>query len=256
VTPDISYQLYSSRNFPDLARQTKMLADLGIRHVEPYGGLFADIGMLQAALSDNGLSAPTAHVGAPSWRSDFDGTVAKLKAIGIKRAFMPAVPPDERVQDREGWQKLGQELSGYAERLKDHGIAFGWHNHSFEMVKLPDGSMPLEWILGDDEDVLWQVDIAWAVRGKQDPAALIRRYRDRVASFHVKDLAAEGQLVDEDGWADVGHGIMNWAALLPVMQETSADVWVLEHDNPSDDARFASNSIAAVKSWGARRRRT
>jgi sugar phosphate isomerase/epimerase len=65
----------------------------------------------------------------------------------------------------------------------------------------------------------------------------------------VKDLAAEGQLVDEDGWADVGHGIMNWAALLPVMQETSADVWVLEHDNPSDDARFASKSIAAVKSW-------
>ncbi len=249
MTPSISYQLYSSRNFPDLARQVKMLAGLGIKHVEPFGGLFGDTTALAAILAENNLTAPTAHIGAPSWRDDFEGVVTKLKALGVRTAFMPAVPPDERVQDREGWQKLGHELSGYAKRLADHGIRFGWHNHSFEMVTLSDGSTPLEWILGEDQAVLWQVDIAWAVRGKQDPAALIKRYAPRVASFHVKDLAREGENASEDGWADVGHGIMDWKALLPVMRATSADVWVLEHDNPSDDARFAQRSIAEVRSW-------
>jgi sugar phosphate isomerase/epimerase len=247
--PAISYQLYSSRNFPDLARQAKMLAGLGIKNVEPFGGLFGDFEGLSLALSQNGLSAPTAHIGAPSWRNDFDGIVAKLKKLGVKTAFMPAVPPDERAQSLEAWKALGQELSGYAKRLEDHGIRFGWHNHSFEMVTLSDGSMPLEWILGEDKNVLWQCDIAWVVRGKQDPAALIKRYSDRVVSFHVKDLAPEGECKDEDGWADVGQGTIDWKSLLPVMRATPAHVWVLEHDNPNDDLRFATRSLEAVQSW-------
>jgi sugar phosphate isomerase/epimerase len=252
TTPVISYQLYSSRNFPDLKRQTEMLAKLGVQHVEPFGGLFADantLAGLQQALAENGLTAPTAHVGAPSWRGDFDGVVRALKAIGVQTAFMPAVPLGEREQDRAGWERLGSELADYARRMKDHGLRFGWHNHAFELVRLPDGSMPLEWILGENPDVLWQVDLAWAVRGGQDPAALIERYRDRVASFHVKDLAPEGEAADEDGWADVGHGSLDWTRLLPLMRATPATVWVLEHDNPSDDSRFAARSFATVSSW-------
>jgi sugar phosphate isomerase/epimerase len=252
TTPMISFQLYSSRNFPDLKRQTAMIAGLGGKHVEPFGGLFADAAALNAlkqSLAENGLTVPTAHVGAPSWRNDFDAIVRALKELGVRTAFMPAVPPDEREQDREGWQRLGRELADYAHRMKDHGIRFGWHNHAFELVRLPDGAMPLEWILGENPDVLWQVDLAWAVRGRQDPAALIERYRDRVVSFHVKDLAPAGEHADEDGWADVGHGTLDWGRLLPIMRSTPATVWVLEHDNPSDDARFAARSFATVSSW-------
>lgn len=247
----ISYQMYSSRNFPDLARQAKMLADIGIRHVEPYGGQFGDVDGLRAALAQNGLSAPTAHIGAPSLREDFDGTMAKLKALGVQIAIVPAVPPAERSQPREGWEKLGQELAGWAKRAAGHGLRFGWHNHHFEFARLPDGSYPLEHILADNQNVLWQCDIAWVIRGEQDPAAWIRRYASRVVSFHVKDIAPAGQAADEDGWADVGHGTLDWPALLPVMRSVNAEVWTLEHDNPSDDARFARRAFAAVSGWAA-----
>jgi sugar phosphate isomerase/epimerase len=247
--PDISYQLYSSRNFPDLARQAAMLAGLGIRHAEPFGGLFGDMPALQAALAENGLSAPTAHVGAPALRSDFAGMVARLKALGVATMIVPAVPPEERVQPREGWQALGRELAGWARRAADEGLGFGWHNHHFEFAALPDGSYPLEHILGDDPLVKWQCDIAWVIRGQQDPAHWIRRYQERVFSFHVKDLAAPGAHADEDGWADVGHGVIDWPALLPVMRACDASVWTLEHDNPSDDARFARRALATVQSW-------
>jgi len=247
--PAISYQLYSSRNFPDLRRQAAMLAGLGLTHVEPFGGLFADPHALAGVLAANGLDAPTAHVGAPSWRGEFEAMAKALRQLNVQTAFMPAVPQAEREQDRAGWERVGKELSDYARRLKDHGIRFGWHNHAFEMVRLPDGSMPLDWILGEDPDVLWQVDVAWASRGGQDPAALIRRYGERVISFHVKDIAPPGECGDEDGWADVGHGTMDWAALLPAMRATPATTWVLEHDNPSDDARFAARSFATVQAW-------
>ena len=247
--PAISYQMYSSRNFPDLARQAGMLAGIGFRCVEPYGGLLADLPALQAALQAHDLQAPTVHVGIPMLREDFDGTMARLRALGVKTAIVPAVPPAERVQDREGWQRLGQELRDYAHRVRDHGFGFAWHNHHFEFAALPDGSMPLDWILGDDPLVAWQCDIAWVVRGAQDPVSWIRRYAQRVVSFHVKDLAPEGQNSDEDGWADVGYGRLDWSALLPVMRETPATVWTLEHDNPSDDARFARRSFTTVSSW-------
>jgi sugar phosphate isomerase/epimerase len=70
-----------------------------------------------------------------------------------------------------------------------------------------------------------------------------------VVGFHVKDMVAEGKNPAEDDWADVGHGMLDWAALLPVMRATPAKIWTLEHDNPSDDARFARRSFATVSSW-------
>jgi sugar phosphate isomerase/epimerase len=247
--PTISYQMYSSRNFPDLPRQAAMLADIGFRHVEPFGGLFADIGMLKSALDAHGLDAPSAHLGIPSLREDFDGTMEKLRALGVTMAIVPAVPQAERVQDRVGWERLGAELRGYAKRATEQGFTFAWHNHNFEFARLPDGSMPLEWVLGEDPVLSWQVDIAWVVRGGQDPQAWIERYAPRVVSFHVKDLAPAGENAAEDGWADVGHGRLDWSALLPVMRATPASIWTLEHDNPADDARFAHRSFATVASW-------
>ena len=246
---EISYQLYSSRNFPDLRRQAAMLAEIGLRNVEPFGGQFADAGALKAVLDEHGLRAPTAHIGAPAWRSEFDTMAAKLKTLGVETAILPAPPPDERQGDKEHWTKLGNELRGYATRLKDHGLRFGWHNHAFEFARLPDGSLPLDWLLGDDPDLLLQVDIAWAVRGGADPLALIGKYRDRIVSFHVKDLAPPGENADEDGWADAGHGTLDWGALVPAMRQTPAEVWVLEHDNPNDDRRFATRAFAAASAW-------
>lgn len=246
---EISYQLYSSRNFPDLDRQAAMLAEIGLRHVEPFGGLFADVPGLKKALTKNGLSAPTAHIGAPALREDFSGAMAKLVDLGVKIAIVPAVPPDERVQPRAGWEALGRELAGWAHKAADHGLRFAWHNHHFEFAQIPDGSFPLEHILGSDPALLWQCDIAWVIRGAQDPASWIKRYAPRVVSFHVKDLAPAGQCLDEDGWADVGHGTIDWPSLLPVMRGVNAPIWTLEHDNPNDDRRFATRSFAAVKAW-------
>jgi sugar phosphate isomerase/epimerase len=246
---DISYQLYSSRNFSDLPRQAAMLAGIGYKNVEPFGGLMADVGALRAALQENGLAAPSAHVGAPALREDFAGTAKKLTELGVKIMIVPAVPPAERTQDRAGWESLGRELGGWAKKAADHGLRFAWHNHAFEFATLPDGSLPIEHILGDDPSVLFQVDIAWIVRGNQDPVDWIRRYAPRVVSFHVKDLAPEGECVDEDGWADVGYGRLDWKALLPVMRSTPATLYTLEHDNPNDDERFASRSFATVSNW-------
>ena len=65
----------------------------------------------------------------------------------------------------------------------------------------------------------------------------------------MKDIAPPGQCLDEDGWADPGHGVLDWAALVAAMQGIGVKLLVVEHDKPNDVARFARRAAEAVSRW-------
>ena len=77
----------------------------------------------------------------------------------------------------------------------------------------------------------------------------VEKYGSRITAAHVKDIAPAGQNADEDGWADLGSGVLDWPALTAALQAKGVDLFIMEHDNPSDMTRFASNSILAFKSY-------
>ena len=60
----------------------------------------------------------------------------------------------------------------------------------------------------------WEMDVAWVIRGGADPLKWIAEYGPRITAVHVKDIAPAGQNANEDGWADVGHGTVDWAGLI------------------------------------------
>lgn len=247
VRAPFSFQLYSARNFPPMDSTLSTVAELGYTNVEPYGGLFADIGALQTGLAANGLTALTAHAGLADLENDFDSMVGKIQGLGVETVIVPFVMPADRPSDAAGWAAFGQRLGDLAEKLAAKDLKLAWHNHEFEFHQLPDGTSPIEHILGDS--LAWQADIAWIVRGGADPMEWLDRYAGRVVSAHVKDIAPAGQCEDEDGWADVGQGTMDWPALWNKAVEAGADVMVAEHDNPNDFVRFATRSIAAMKQY-------
>ena len=126
---------------------------------------------------------------------------------------------------------------------------FAWHNHSFEFAKLPDGSYPLDHIFAAAPDLQWQADIGWIQWAGEDPASWIKKYSDRVSALHIKDLAPKGENADEDGQADVGHGVLDWKRLMPAIKSPGVHYLVMEHDNPNDFERFARRSYQTVSAW-------
>ena len=249
VSNRVSFQLYSARKFPPLDSQLATLSKLGFKNVEPYGGLFQNPDELKAGLKKYNLATPTAHVGIERFRADPEAVAKIAKDFGIQLVIVPAVGPEERTQTAEGWTKLGKELSGYQKALAKHGIDFAWHNHSFEFAKLADGTYPLDHMFAAAPGLKWQADIGWIQWAGEDPGAWIKKYSDRVAALHIKDLAPKGENPAEDGQADVGHGVLDWKKLMPSIKAPGVKYLVLEHDNPNDFERFARRSFATVSAW-------
>lgn len=245
--PRISYQLYCSRNFPPLLDTLKMLSAAGFKEVEAYGGMFDNPSGFKSALEKTGLSVTSAHMGIDMLRDDGQRALEIAQDLGIKAVFGPHVGGDDRPSDAAGWAAFGAALQEMGKPFVDAGIAFGWHNHDFELTTLPTGELPLDLMLSGGPDLSLELDLGWVKRAGMDPVAAIEKYRSRIAAVHIKDLAPDGECADEDGWADVGHGTMDWAAIHAALQGVGVDHYVLEHDNPSDDTRFATRSIATLQ---------
>lgn len=239
-------QLYSARNFPPLAERLRELAALGYRDVEPFAGLYEDVDGLEAGLRDAGLATRSGHFGLELLEGDFGRAVGIARRLGIEIVTMPYLQPADRPADAAGWRAVGERVAAVARRLRDEGMRAAWHNHDFEMRPLADGRTPLEHILDADPAIGWEADLAWVVRGGADPLEWLRRYSGRVSALHVKDIAPEGENRNEDGWADVGSGTLDWPAFWRAGREAGADLFIAEHDNPSDFDRFARNAFAAM----------
>lgn len=246
MTPAL--QLYSMRDCADQIALLAQLPALGITTVEGYGGVYADPTAYRAAMDANGISMPSGHMGLDDIEADFETTMNIVATLGITRVFAPYLEEKDRPETSSGWAALGARLNAAGQKYAKHGITFGWHNHDFEFVALADGGIPMDILLEAAPDIAWEADLAWIVRGGRDPIEYIQRYADRLSAIHVKDIAANGTNVDQDGWSDLGAGTMDWAALLQACRVASDDlIYALEHDKPSDPVGYATRSAAAFK---------
>lgn len=247
---DFSFQLYSARNFPPLADVLAMVAAAGYKGVEGYGALYADdakVAELKASLAASGLAMPTGHFSLEMIEDAPGKVIGIARALGVETVYCPYLLPDQRPDSGKGYEDFGRRLARAGAPLRAEGLGFGWHNHAFEFETTADGALPQAAIFEGGPDLEWEADIAWVIKGGADPLRYIEIFGPRITAVHVKDIAAAGANADEDGWADVGHGTVDWKGLMAALRRTPARHFVMEHDNPKDARRFAERSIAAAR---------
>ena len=244
-----SFQLYSARDFQPWADVFAMVARLGYDGVEGFGGVYSDPAATRALMDRHGLSMPTGHFSLDMLENDPDAAFGLARTLGVETIICPHIAADLRPADADGWADFGKRLAAVHAACAKAGYPFAWHNHDFEFAALSDGSIPMRIMLDAAPDIGWEIDVAWVVRGGADPMSWIAEYGSRIVAAHVKDMAPAGEAADEDGWADVGHGTMDWPAIMTALRDTKTAVFVMEHDKPSDIERFASRSIEAARTF-------
>jgi sugar phosphate isomerase/epimerase len=246
MTSKLSIQLYTLRALGDVDHVLAAAADAGYRHVETVGSHLDDAANVKRKLDALGLTVSSSHVSLAALRERPEQVVAACRTLEFAELYMPAVPPEQRGMDAAGWRAVGAELGRLSERMQAEGISLGYHNHHWELEEKEPGKTALELLFesAGSAPLSWQADVAWLVRGGADPKAWMHRYRDRLTSAHVKDIAPPGENEDQDGWADVGSGVLDWKDLWAACRADGAGWMVVEHDKPANPAASARNSFS------------
>ncbi len=249
-TDVLSIQLYSLRKYGDLDKSLDLVSSVGFKLVEPVMSHFDNPARTRSAIDDRGLKAPSAHFSLEAVSERTAWVIDVAATIGIEQIIVPAVAPELRTGTVATWQSVADKMAAAAPELNAAGLTLAYHNHDWDLQPLEDGRTPLDILLAPPE-IFWQADVAWVVRGGADVAAWFDKYGAKLVSCHVKDMAPEGENLDEDGWCDAGDGTMDWATTWKLCRSTPAKWMVLEHDNPKHFERFVERSFAFLSGLDA-----
>jgi sugar phosphate isomerase/epimerase len=80
-------------------------------------------------------------------------------------------------------------------RCRENGLLYGYHNHSFELQKIEDSVVMLDYMLENTnpEYVFFEMDVYWMVMGKASPVDYFEKYPGRFTVLHIKDHREIGQ---------------------------------------------------------------
>jgi len=232
----IAVQMYSLRNAGSLDQQLKIVHDAGVGAVETVGTQGVSAPELKQLLDRYAIKAISSHVPLAELRKDLPGVVAFNRSIGNTTLVVPYLDAKDRPTDAAGWTALGKELGRMSKQLRAEGMRLAYHNHDFELVDF-NGSTGLELLFAAaGPDLQTELDLAWVARAGYDPAVMLGKFRGRLFAVHAKDNAPKGQAEDEGGFAAIGHGVLDWNAILPAAAGAGVQWYIIEHDQPRDPA--------------------
>lgn len=225
----IGVQLYTLRSLleVDLWGTLERLSKAGFKNVELAGLYDKSPQEWAQKLSDLGLQVSSSHTGVTEVEENLDGVVEVAKALGYSYIVCPWVPAEAYAG---GWTALGKRLDQAGLRLADHELQFGYHNHSFEMVKvgLQTGLEQL-FSASSGANVIAEIDCYWIHHGNGDPAAYIQNLAGRIPLVHFKDMAPEGH------FTEVGDGVLDWDDIIESCQMAGVQHAIIENDSPRID---------------------
>ena len=91
---DVSFQLYSGRNFPPLSDLIKLIGSLGYAEAEGFGGIYGDLDdagvkALKAELDAAGVRMATGHFGIDQLENDTAKMLNVAKTLGMDAVYCP-----------------------------------------------------------------------------------------------------------------------------------------------------------------------
>lgn len=113
------------------------------------------------------------------------------------------------------------------EACKKAGLHFAYHNHDAEF-HMVDGKTPYQMML-EETKMKMELDLAWAIKGGQDPVELFKKYPGRFPLWHVKDMDNTHENI-----LPVGSGTLDFKRIFGESETAGLKYYFAEHDFPKD----------------------
>ena len=235
----IGIQLYTLRQAAsaDLAGTLERLAKIGYKELEFAGYYNHPATEVRALLDQNGLTAPSAHVGLNLIENAAEKTFADAKVVGHEWITVPSLPSGKR-ETVDDWKRLAAQFNAAATKAKQAGFRFAFHNHN-DIIRKTGDVLPIDILMKETDPALvsYEMDIYWVVNGGADPLDLLARFPGRFKMFHVKD-AMPGP---EHRMANVGAGSIDFKTIFA--RAKGVEHYFVEHDQPADPFASAAASF-------------
>lgn len=234
----LGIQLYTLRDLlqKDFEGTIAKLARIGYQEVE-FAGVYGRKPVeLRRALDRNHLVAPSGHCDIEAVTVKLDDTIAQAKTLGHRYVVVAWIPDEARTAD--GYASVADTFNAAGEKLNKAGLALGYHNHSFEFKSLDGERCGYDILLERTQPELlhMELDLYWIREAGRDAFKYFTQHQGRFRMVHVKDMDANGAMVD------VGQGVMDWPALLSAAKAAGVEHYFVEHDEAKDPIAFARTS--------------
>lgn len=180
------------------------------------------------------------------------GQFEQARAIGAKIIALTTAPVfiagKLGTTTRAAFEAWLPELEAQCVAAREAGLVFAYHNHWYDFQSL-DGARPFDLLVERIGPKLlsFEVDLAWAWYGGQDPIALLERLGPRVVSMHLKDIDRSRGRTEIDHAVEPGAGAMDYATLLPRIRATTHALGAVEVDSPDDGLAAAERGAGFVR---------
>lgn len=238
----------------DFEGTLKALGRMGYRRIEAAGWHDRSPRQFRAAVEAAGLDPFAAHHSLADLITDTEGRLAFARDVGVKYVVASSPAPSRPLEQGRDWSHAVAEAMTLADwranaeamneigrRAREMGMRFGYHNHSAEFLAY-ERRLPMDEIvrITDPALVVLELDIGWTAAAGYDPAEAIRRYKDRIHLFHVKDIATAertpGRIAKDLRTVPIGQGTIDWRAVFRAAAGAPLAAYFIEQEEPFTQA--------------------
>ena len=226
---EVALQLYSVRKEvnKDFFNTLKKISEIGYREVEFAGFYHVSSKDMKKALDDFNLKPVGSHTSLEELRVNFNEVIEYNMEIGNNTIICPYA----KCKDKAEYLSLAEELNDIGKRLKEKGLAFGYHNHSHEF-NLVDGEYGLDVLFNNTDEnlVKMELDVFWAHHAGVKVLPYMDKWKDRLSLMHIKDMSQ-----DNKNQVPIGEGIIDLKSIIKKAEEIGLNNVIVESDDPKPD---------------------
>ena len=242
---EIGAQLYTVRqymqNLDDFAATLKKVSSMGFKSVQVSLGAVCPFEpeWLRDQLQKNGLVCAVTHVKNMDVVENLEQVVKEHAVYGCRNIGIGGMPGPMR-NTLEGYEEFCKMYIPVAEKMRDMGVKFQYHNHEFEFNKVY-GTSVMERMMEDfpADSVDFTLDVGWADFAGADVLKLIDTLSGRLSRIHLKDHAD----IPEDGSIEetraylrpIYEGKAPYDLYIPALKKAGCEYALIEQDKCYDE---------------------